>query len=362
MRLTLLFVSFTLLTFSFACKNQSNSQQAQEESAMEIVDSLPLTTDITETDEQTSDASPEPEPEPEPEPKPNEVHITTNTVSPANPSSISSGDEAKKEPIAPPKALLTGNVEQDAAASAPVEAIDKEAEADVTEEKEAEPIPVKEEKIILKANHDAWDKLLRQYVSASGKVNYAGFKSNKSALDAYLKHLADNPVANDWSRNEKMAYWINAYNAFTVKLIVDNYPLSSITKLHGGKPWDVKWIKLGDKTYSLNNIENDILRPRYKDVRIHFAVNCAAKSCPPLLNKAWTATNLNSNFERQARQFINNASFNKIEKNKVQISKIFEWYAGDFGNIIDYLNKYSNTKINSSAKVEYLEYNWELNN
>ncbi|MEN0002482.1 MAG: DUF547 domain-containing protein, partial [Bacteroidota bacterium] len=210
--------------------------------------------------------------------------------------------------------------------------------------------------------HTIWDGLLKKYVTAKGKVNYKGFKSSIAQLEEYLALLADNPIQSSWSRKEKMAYWINAYNAFTVKLILDNYPTSSITNLHGGKPWDVKWIKLGDKTYSLNNIENDILRPQYKDARIHFAVNCAAKSCPPLLNQAWTAANLNRNFEKQAKLFINNSSFNTIAADQVQISKIFEWYAGDFGNIIDYLNKYSSVKINADAKVAYGEYNWALNN
>ena len=210
-------------------------------------------------------------------------------------------------------------------------------------------------------SHEAWDQLLKTYVDSKGDVNYAGFKANVGKLNAYLKTLADNPVQTSWSRNEKMAYWINAYNAFTIKLIVDNYPVSSITKLKGGKPWDAKWIKLGAKTYSLNNIENDILRPTYKDARIHFAVNCAAASCPPLLNRAWTASNLNANFEKQAKAFINNTAYNKVSSSKVQVSKIFEWYKGDFGNLISYLNKYSNTKINTNAKVEFLEYDWALN-
>ncbi len=158
-----------------------------------------------------------------------------------------------------------------------------------------------------------------------------------------------------------MAFWINAYNAFTVKLIVDNYPISSIMKLDNGKVWDRKWINIGGKTYSLNNIENDILRPQFKDPRIHFAVNCAAKSCPPLLNRAWTAANLESNFEKQARAFINNPEFNKISAKEVEVSKIFDWYASDFGNLIDYLNKYSSTKINANAKVKFREYDWALN-
>ena len=210
-------------------------------------------------------------------------------------------------------------------------------------------------------SHDPWNKLLTQYVSSTGKVNYRALKGKEADLDAYLKSLADNPVQSSWSRNEKMAYWINAYNAFTVKLILDNYPLSSIINLSGGKVWDKKWIKLGGKTYSLNNIEHDILRPQFKDARIHFAVNCAAKSCPPLLNRAWTADNLNSNLSAQAKKFINSAKYNQIGADKVAISKIFEWYAVDFGNIVEYLNKYATTKISANATVNYQEYDWALN-
>ena len=210
-------------------------------------------------------------------------------------------------------------------------------------------------------SHDAWDKLLQQYVSAAGKVNYAGFKKDRSKLEAYLDILQKNAPQSEWSRPEKMAFWINVYNAFTVELIVDNYPVSSIMKLDGGKPWDRKWIDIGGKNYSLNNIENDILRPQFKDARIHFAVNCAAKSCPPLLNRAWTAANLEDNFEKQARAFINNPNFNKISEKEVEASKIFEWYASDFGNLAEFLNKYSATKINANAKVKYREYDWALN-
>lgn len=210
-------------------------------------------------------------------------------------------------------------------------------------------------------SHKIWDEVLRRYVSSSGKVNYKGLKANRTQLDAYIDLLTQNSIQSNWSRKEKMAYWINAYNAYTVKLIVDNYPVSSITKLHGGSPWKVKLVTLGGKKYSLDQIENEILRPQYKDARIHFAVNCAAKSCPPLLNRAWTADNLNRNFEQQAKQFINQQTFNLISAEQVQISKIFEWYAVDFGNIIEYLNKYSDTKINPNAEVTYKEYDWKLN-
>ena len=225
----------------------------------------------------------------------------------------------------------------------------------------AVPVAKKETPKPVAFSHNAWNTLAQKHISASGKVNYKGFKADKAAFDAYLKSLADNPIQSSWSRAKKMAYWINAYNAFTIKLIVDNYPIKSITDLDGGKPWDRKWIKLGGKTYSLNNIEHDILRPQYKDARIHFAVNCAAKSCPPVWNKAWTAANLNGQLERSAKAFINNAKYNDVGGSNAAISKIFEWYAVDFGDITSYLNKYASTKVDAGTTVSYKEYNWALN-
>ena len=355
MRLLTKISSFILLFFLISCNNSNNSTEESTADTQTITDTIPNQNNNDVAVEETPNPEPEPEPAPEPEvkeekpsPKP-----AKKSTSPRPTKSLSKSENL-------PTPVLVKNEVVDPVDAAPVKETPEKEVAAVNKEPEVEEKPIEAPKP-KKASHEAWDKLLRSYVSSTGKVNYAGFKSNKSALDAYLKHLEENPIESNWTRGEKMAYWINAYNAFTVKLIVDNYPLASITKLHGGKPWDVKWIKLGNKTYSLNNIENDILRPQYKDARIHFAVNCAAKSCPPLLNRAWTAANLNSNFEKQAKAFINNASFNKISADKVQISKIFEWYAGDFGNIITYLNKYANTKINPSAKVEYLEYNWDLN-
>lgn len=209
--------------------------------------------------------------------------------------------------------------------------------------------------------HSPFDALLKKHVSNTGKVNYKSFKKDHQALKVYLKALAKNRPSAKAGRNTSMAYWINLYNAATIDLILDNYPLKSIIDLDGGKTWDVERVQAGNKKLSLNYIENGLLRPKYKDARIHFAVNCAAKSCPPLLNKAWTAKNLNQYFERQAKAFINNSKYNQISSNEVKISKIFEWYASDFGNIIDYLNKYSKTKIKANAKVSYLAYNWQLN-
>lgn len=233
-----------------------------------------------------------------------------------------------------------------------------------TEEKE--PVisePIEEEipvTLITKPNHKLFAALLKKHVSSSGDVNYKGLKNAESSLDAYLEDLDANAPASDWTKNEKLAYWMNAYNAATIKLILKNYPVSKITDLHGGKPWDVKWVKLGGKTYSLNNIEHDIIRPTFKDPRIHFAVNCAAKSCPPLLNNAYTGENVNQELNKVTKAFVNSAS-NELSASSIKLSKIFEWYGEDFGNLIDFLNQYSSKSINSDAKIGYLDYNWSLN-
>ncbi len=210
-------------------------------------------------------------------------------------------------------------------------------------------------------SHVAFDTLLKKHVSATGKVNYKNLKQEKSALETYIKTLSDNVPADSWSKNEKFAFWINAYNALTLKTIVDNYPLSSITKLDGGKTWDVKRYKLGDKTYSLNDIENNILRPM-GDARIHFAINCAAKSCPPLLNKAFTAKELNALLESRTKKFVNDPKANLLMKgDEIKISKIFDWYGKDFYNIPDFINRYAISKVKSDVKIGYTEYDWSLN-
>lgn len=210
-------------------------------------------------------------------------------------------------------------------------------------------------------SHQQWDQLLQQYVSADGRVGYKGLAAEKAKLEGYLHELAAHPANKNWSRDEQLAYWINAYNAFTVKLILDHYPLSSIRDIDNGNPWDVQWIKLGGKTLSLNQIENDIIRKQFNEPRIHFAINCAAASCPPLLNKAWTADKLEAYLDQRARNFINNPHYNRLNVKSVQLSKIFEWYAGDFGSIIPFLNRYAKATIAANAKVGYLEYDWKLN-
>ena len=214
-----------------------------------------------------------------------------------------------------------------------------------------------------KFDHSKWGQLLQKHVTAKGNVNYEGFVKDKATLEAYLNSLSKTKPNDTWSRNDAMAYWINAYNAFTVKLILNNYPVKSIMNINGGKAWDLKFIEIKGEKYSLNNIEHDILRKKYTDPRIHFAVNCASVSCPKLLNTAFFAESLESQLEKAAKEFINNDSKNSISSNKAQVSKLFDWYKDDFttnGLLVDYLNKYSTTKL-TTTKVGFKEYNWNIN-
>ena len=208
-------------------------------------------------------------------------------------------------------------------------------------------------------SHDIFDNLLAEHVSESGKVDYTGFKQDISTLNAYLSLLAEQVPNKTWNRVEQLAYWINAYNAFTIKLIVDHYPVTSIKDIEDGNPWDKKWIALGDEVYSLNNIEHDIIRPQFKDPRIHFAVNCAALSCPPLYNSAFSAERLNTQLENRTKAFIADRTYNRITESVAEVSKIFDWYQEDFGDVGTYLAKYSVFK--PGGKVKFLSYDWNLN-
>ncbi|WP_025663393.1 DUF547 domain-containing protein [Aquimarina megaterium] len=215
--------------------------------------------------------------------------------------------------------------------------------------------------IIEAFNHQSWNDLLQKHVSPTGTVRYIGFKQDYLVLKSYLEALSKNIPAENWSKSDVLAYWINVYNAFTVKLILDNYPIKSIKDIK--EPWDLRFFKLGNKWYTLNDVEHRILR-KMGDPRIHFGINCASISCPPLLNKAFTAQNVDHELEKLAINFINDTKRNTITSNSIQLSKIFTWFAKDFkteGSLIYFLNKYSRITISSNAKKSFKKYNWSLN-
>jgi hypothetical protein len=207
-----------------------------------------------------------------------------------------------------------------------------------------------------KVDHSKFDALLQSYVSKDGKVDYKGLVSKKPDLKSIIDNYA-RVTPESLIKNEQLAFYINLYNAHTLYLIIDKYPVKSIKDLEGGKPWDTKRISLKGTLISLNHLENAIIRPQFKDPRIHFAVNCAAVSCPPLLNKAYQAAALDAQLDNQTKLFINDQNSNKGSK----VSMIFNWYKEDFGNLVDYLNKYLTKKLPSNTKFSYQNYNWSLN-
>ncbi|MDY8134764.1 DUF547 domain-containing protein [Aquimarina sp. 2201CG5-10] len=209
-------------------------------------------------------------------------------------------------------------------------------------------------------DHNSWNDLLKKYVAIDGTVNYKGFKRDRSFKN-YLSLLSENIPDETWTKEDKLAYWMNAYNAFTIKLIINNYPLKSIKDIN--EPWDLRFFKLGKKWYTLNDLEHRILR-KMGDPRIHFGINCASFSCPPLLNKAFTAQNVDQELEKLAVTFINDSKRNIISTNSIKISKIFSWFAKDFktkGSLIDFLNTYSKIRIKDNASISYKTYDWNLN-
>ncbi|MCB0543219.1 MAG: DUF547 domain-containing protein [Lewinellaceae bacterium] len=219
--------------------------------------------------------------------------------------------------------------------------------------------------------HERWNALLKKHVDAKGFVDYKGFIRDSSALNDYLKVLESaHPNEQYWTRNEQMAYWINAYNAYTIQLIVRHYPVASIKDIKKGlafvnSVWDIKFIHIQGYTYDLNNIEHNILRAVFKDARIHAAINCASYSCPRLLDTAYTAGDLERQLDAAMEGFINDPLRNRIGPEKAEISEIFKWFKGDFerdaGSLRAYLNRYAGNKVDENTKIEYIDYDWRLN-
>ena len=217
--------------------------------------------------------------------------------------------------------------------------------------------------------HDIWDGLLSKNVGEDGWVDYRGFQEDSLTLKQYLALLSSaHPNTKNWNRNERLAYWINAYNAYTVKLIIDHYPVASIKDIKNGIPfvntvWDIKFIHIEDRVYDLNNIEHGIIRKQFEEPRIHFAVNCASVSCPKLLNQAFQAAQLDKQLTTVAQAFLNDPLRNQVEDNMV--SSIFSWFSGDFkgksGSVRAFINEYGPTQLDPDVKIQYLDYNWSLN-
>jgi hypothetical protein len=218
--------------------------------------------------------------------------------------------------------------------------------------------------------------MLQKYTE-SGLVDYGGLASDPG-FSRYLELLAATSPESLATREERLALWINAYNAYTIKLIIDKSPLTSIRDIGLGLPvlfgpWSIAFANVGGTDYTLNAIEHDIIREEFKDARIHFALVCAAKSCPRLRREAYEGHSLNRQLDDDARRFINDRSVNYFDttKRRVSLSMIFDWYSSDFeedgGSLRLFLTKYlDSTEFrellwSEDVEIEFLPYDWSLN-
>lgn len=248
---------------------------------------------------------------------------------------------------------------------------------------------VADEKVAVKAgfDHSSYEELLKIYVDENGKVDYDGFIKDRAKLDAYLETLGKANPSEFTSDDERNAFYINAYNAFTIRDVLDDVyqKTDSVKKVDGF--WDKKKHRIGGEDLTLDAIEK--VSRDLKDPRVHFAVNCASSSCPKLQRFALTGEKLQEQFEFITKDFLADEDRGlKIDrtKNKVWISKIFSWYAGDFTgdtSKFGFLKGFLKSKFTASAgvnfilgnvsdetieyfkerkpDVDYLEYDWTLN-
>jgi len=226
-------------------------------------------------------------------------------------------------------------------------------------------------------DHGAWDRLLAAYLASDRRgVNRFAYgrvtAADRSKLDAYVAALSALPV-DSYNRAEQFAYWVNLYNAVTVRVVLGDYPVQSIRDINDGflspGPWDRKLVAVEGEALSLNDIEHRILRPLWRDARIHYALNCAAVGCPNLRSRAFTAANSAASLEAAARDYINDRRGVRFVKGGLVLSSIFIWYRDDFGGddagVLAHIKRYAApdlaAEIDGGTKVQGYEYDWSLN-
>jgi len=220
-------------------------------------------------------------------------------------------------------------------------------------------------------DHSNFDALLKKHVDADGWVDYEGFNKDAASLDAYIDSLAAAPFV-DLDRDEKLAFLINAYNAFTLRLILDHYPIKSIKDIPKAKRWDAKRWHIGKQTLSLNQIEHEQIRPKFAEPRIHFALVCAAIGCPPLRNEAYRADQIDKQLEAQTRYVHTHDRWLRHERNGkvVRLSKLYDWYGSDFkqvaGSVLEFAARYAPSlkaamTNGKPPRIAWLDYDWTLN-
>jgi hypothetical protein len=217
-------------------------------------------------------------------------------------------------------------------------------------------------------SHAALDAILSARVDA-GRVDYAGLTENRGALDAYLAAVAavDQSAFDDWSQVDRLAFLINAYNAHTLQLVLDHWPVASIRDTDAqGNPWDHFTFPLLGREVTLNEIEHELIRPVFHEPRIHFALVCAAVSCPPLQPRAWVGETLDTDLEAATHAFLTDPGVNDLsDPAHPRLSSLFDWYGDDFveaeGSIAAFVSRHSGVAIPDNAEIDFLVYDWNIN-
>ncbi len=220
-------------------------------------------------------------------------------------------------------------------------------------------------------DHSGFDELLKQHVDERGLIDYKALHEDPSELDAYIESLKNAPF-DQLGRDGKLALLINAYNAFTLRLILDHYPVDSIKDIPGDKRWDAQRWQVGTHTWSLNQIEHEQVRPHFVEPRIHFALVCAAIGCPILRDEAYVAEQLEAQLADQTEYVHTHPRWFRYEpgSDKVHLTKLYDWYGGDFeqaaGSVLAYVAQYSpelKTAIDTGnpPEITWLDYDWSLN-
>ncbi|MEO0896494.1 MAG: DUF547 domain-containing protein [Bacteroidota bacterium] len=218
-------------------------------------------------------------------------------------------------------------------------------------------------------SYKSWDNMLKKYVLPNGDVDYKGWQEEKAALRAWLKDVSIFPPSHKWTEEQQLAHWINLYNAYTILLVLDHYPIASIKDIQAGTTlinsvWDLKFFEIGGRKMDLNTLEHGILRKEFDEPAIHFAINCASYSCPKLRNEAYSAALLANQLEDQSSYFILNSSKNRIAHNKWELSMIFAWYEDDFQGkegVTDFVKQYLQVDPDADVDISYMPYNWSIN-
>ena len=222
-----------------------------------------------------------------------------------------------------------------------------------------------------KFDHSVLDVVLKTHVDRHGLVDYKALAKNPVELDRYIQLVSHAPF-DELGRDEKLALLINAYNAFTLRLILDYYPLKSIKDIPAAKRWDAQRWRVGKNTWSLNQIEHEQVRPNFKEPRIHFALVCAAIGCPPLRNEVYTADRLEEQLEDQSRYVHTHKRWflYNPDQNTVGLTSLYNWYGGDFeqaaGSVLNFAARYSpslkrSIDADSHPTIQWLDYDWTLN-